>query len=88
MSLKEYYERFCAEIMNPAFNLIEVEIKREIQGLAEQLMANTINVSINPSLNHSMAIGLSQHPNERSESAYSNAIIQGVSADGTILVNS
>jgi hypothetical protein len=28
MSLKDYYERFCARKDNPTFNMIEVDLKR------------------------------------------------------------
>ena len=33
MALKDYYERFCDRRDNPTFNLIEVELKREIYGI-------------------------------------------------------
>ena len=36
MALKDYYERFCDRRDNPTFNLIEVELKREIYGIINE----------------------------------------------------
>jgi len=35
MALKEYYEKFCDRKDNPTFNMLEVELKREINEFIE-----------------------------------------------------
>ena len=36
MSLKEYYEKFCNRFDNPTFNMLEVAIKKTINGALQE----------------------------------------------------
>ncbi|CDW77050.1 UNKNOWN [Stylonychia lemnae] len=45
MALKDYYERFCDRKDNPTFNMLEVELKREINEFIEQIPPQTTSIN-------------------------------------------